>query len=201
MKLRTSKGTTVLGLVLILGVMAGLTSYSPTLYRLFCDFTGYGGTTQRASSGSDRIIDRKITVRFNADVNQELDWKFAPLQKEITLKVGEKGLAFYHAQSLASEPVSGTASFNVTPAKAGVYFVKMECFCFSEQVLKPGESIDMPVQFYIDPELASDKNLSEIDTITLSYTFFRSARENQGRAGQTARADGVTDTSRQSKIN
>ena len=179
MKFSEPKIRTVLGLLLIIGVMTGLTSYSSTLYKMFCDFTGYGGTTQRAEVPADTILDRMIRVRFNADVNSALDWEFRPVQKETKIRVGEKALAFYLARSTAEKPITGTATFNVTPAKAGKYFVKTECFCFTEQTLAAGEAIDMPVQFYIDPEIDQDKNLDDIDTITLSYTFFRSAKTGE----------------------
>ena len=167
---------------------------------MFCDFTGYGGTTQRAEVPSDTILERMIKVRFNADVNSALDWEFRPVQKETKIRIGEKALAFYLARSTAEKPITGTATFNVTPAKAGKYFVKTECFCFTEQTLAAGEAIDMPVQFYIDPEIAQDKNLDEVDTITLSYTFFRSAKTDEGEKNEKISAS-ITGTSSHNKIN
>ena len=200
MKFSDPKFRTVLGLLLIIGVMTGLTSYSSTLYKMFCDFTGYGGTTQRAEVPSDTILERMIRVRFNADVNSALDWEFRPLQKETKIRVGEKALAFYLARSTAEKPITGTATFNVTPAKAGKYFVKTECFCFTEQTLAAGEAIDMPVQFYIDPEIAQDRNLDDVETITLSYTFFRSARTGEDEKFDKISAS-ITSTSSHNKIN
>ena len=200
MKFLDPKLRTVLGLLLIIGVMTGLTSYSSTLYKMFCDFTGYGGTTQRAEVPSDTILERMIKVRFNADVNSALDWEFRPVQKEAKIRVGEKALAFYLARSTAEKPITGTATFNVTPAKAGKYFVKTECFCFTEQTLAAGEAIDMPVQFYIDPEIAQDKNLDDVDTITLSYTFFRSAKTGEDEKNDKISAS-ITGTSSHNQIN
>ncbi|MEC9022756.1 MAG: cytochrome c oxidase assembly protein [Pseudomonadota bacterium] len=200
MKTSDPKFRTVLGLLLIIGVMTGLTSYSSTLYKMFCDFTGYGGTTQRAEVSSDTILERMIRVRFNADVNSALDWEFRPVQKETKIRVGEKALAFYLARSTAEKPITGTATFNVTPAKAGKYFVKTECFCFTEQTLAAGEAIDMPVQFYIDPEIAQDRNLDDVDTITLSYTFFRSAKTGEDEKYDKISAS-ITSTSSHNKIN
>ena len=167
---------------------------------MFCDFTGYGGTTQRAEVPSDTILERMIRVRFNADVNSALNWEFRPLQKETKIRVGEKALAFYLARSTAEKPITGTATFNVTPAKAGKYFVKTECFCFTEQTLAAGEAIDMPVQFYIDPEIAQDKNLDDVDTITLSYTFFRSAKAGEDEKNDKISVS-ITGTSSHNKIN
>lgn len=200
MKFSEPKIRTVLGLLLIIGVMTGLTSYSSTLYKMFCDFTGYGGTTQRAEVPADTILDRMIRVRFNADVNSALDWEFRPVQKETKIRVGEKALAFYLARSTAEKPITGTATFNVTPAKAGKYFVKTECFCFTEQTLAAGEAVDMPVQFYIDPEIDQDKNLDDIETITLSYTFFRSAKTGEDEKNDKISAS-ITGTSSRNKIN
>lgn len=166
------KTKTLAGLGLMVSIMVGLTAYSPTLYEIFCEVTGYGGTTQRADANADKILDRKMVIRFNADVNSALDWKFVPAQKAVTVNVGQTALAFYRAKSNDSAPVTGTATFNVTPAKAGQYFAKIDCFCFTEQTLAAGEEVDMPVQFYIDPAIAEDRNLDEVETITLSYTFF-----------------------------
>ena len=167
------KGMTLVGLLAILGVMGTLTAYSVELYEIFCRVTGYGGTTQIATGPADRVLDRRIKIRFNADTNRALPWRFEPVQASVTVRVGEQALAFYEAQSNGTEPVVGTATFNVTPAKAGQYFNKIECFCFTEQTLEPGQRVDMPVQFFIDPAIAQDRNLDDVRTITLSYTFFR----------------------------
>lgn len=157
--------------VLVFG-MGSLSYASVPLYKLFCQVTGYGGTTQVADTISTQVIDRDITVRFNANVDPSLDWHFAPVQNSLKLSIGENALAFYRVENRGSTPVVGTATFNVTPDKAGQYFNKVECFCFQEQLLEPNQQVDMPVSFFIDPELVNDPNLEDIKTITLSYTFF-----------------------------
>lgn len=164
----------------LLAIMVSLVVASVPLYKLFCQVTGYGGTTQQAASPSDSdgvILSREMTVRFNADVNNKLPWYFKPVQHSVKVKIGEEALAFYRAVNNSSETITGTAVFNVTPFKAGVYFNKVECFCFTEQTLKPGEEVDMPVTFYVDPAIAEDNNLDEVKEITLSYTFFKSEEE------------------------
>jgi cytochrome c oxidase assembly protein subunit 11 len=152
--------------------MVGLTFASAPLYSLFCKVTGFGGTTQVADGPADRVLDRIITVRFDANVASGLDWSFAPLQREIKVRVGETSLAQYRATNLSSRDVVGHAVYNVTPDKMGFLFEKTECFCFQEQVLKAGQTVDMPVAFYIDPKIADDHNLDDVSEITLSYTFF-----------------------------
>ncbi len=164
-------------LVAVVLVSTGLAFASVPLYRLFCQVTGFGGTTQVAESVPEAALDRKMTVRFNADVDPALPWVFQPVQREIEVRVGEQALAFYRATNTASTAVTGHASFNVTPHKAGGYFSKIECFCFTEQTLGPGESMDMPVSFFIDPEIASDRKLDGVNAITLSYMFFRARTE------------------------
>jgi cytochrome c oxidase assembly protein subunit 11 len=162
--------------MLLVGVVAGATGLafaSVPLYRLFCQVTGYGGTTQVASAAPDAVGARKVTVRFNADVHRDLPWSFAAAQREITLAVGETALAFYTATNRSSVPLTGTATFNVTPQKAGRYFDKLACFCFEEQTLAPGDSVEMPVSFFVDPAIVDDPNMADVTTITLSYTFFR----------------------------
>ena len=163
-------------LALVLGgvvcAMVGLAFASVPLYRLFCQVTGFGGTTQVAASVPAEVGTRVFTVRFNADLNRDMPWRLqAP--REVSLKVGEAGLAFYRAENLSSRPVTGTATFNVTPLKAGSYFNKVQCFCFEEQRLLPGESAELGVSFFVDPAITRDPNLDEVTTITLSYTFFR----------------------------
>jgi cytochrome c oxidase assembly protein subunit 11 len=161
-------------LTLVVGAMVGLTFASVPLYRMFCQVTGYGGTTQVATAVPEAVSDRRITVRFNADVNPKLPWKFQPIDHAITLRVGESGLAFFRAENLSDRPVTGTATFNVTPLKAGQYFDKTQCFCFDEQRLEAGESAEMGVSFFVDPAILDDRNLDDVSTITLSYTFFKS---------------------------
>lgn len=152
--------------------MVALSFAAVPAYRAFCQVTGWGGTTQRADAEADRVVARDITVRFDATVSQGLAWRFKPEQPSQTLKIGETGLAFYEAENLIDKPVTGRATFNVSPAKAGIYFKKIECFCFTEQTLQPGQKVSMPVTYFIDPALADDKNLDEVQTITLAYTFF-----------------------------
>jgi cytochrome c oxidase assembly protein subunit 11 len=142
------------------------------LYQMFCQATGYAGTTQRANKASATVLERTVTVRFDATVAPNLQWTFEPVQREVTVKFGETSLAFYRATNNSSKPVVGTASFNVTPDQVGVYFNKLECFCFTEQRLEPGESVDMPVSFFVDPAMVKDKDAAHIGQITLSYTFF-----------------------------
>ncbi len=152
--------------------MAALSFAAVPAYRAFCQVTGWGGTTQRAEIEANRTLSRQITVRFDATVNQDLLWRFKPEQVAQTLHIGETSLAFYEAENLANIPVTGRATFNVSPAKAGIYFRKIECFCFTEQTLQPGEKVSMPVTFFVDPAIADDKNLDDVQTITLAYTFF-----------------------------
>ncbi|MEQ8814221.1 MAG: cytochrome c oxidase assembly protein [Thalassobaculum sp.] len=166
--------------------MVGMAYASVPLYEIFCRVTGYGGTTQVATAGADRVLDRSMTVRFDSNVNPELPWTFKPVQRSMTLKVGETRLAFYEATNTGSETLVGTATFNVTPDKSGLYFDKIDCFCFTEQVLRPGETVDMPVSFYLDPALADDRKMDGVTTITLSYTFFRA--QDQSKARQLAEA-------------
>lgn len=170
--MRRGKYATVLLAVGILGTMGVLTIYSVSLYEWFCRVTGYGGTTQVAEAAANEVLDRTITVRFNADTNPALPWSFRPAQRAVEVRVGEASVAHYRADSVSDAPSSGTATYNVTPMKAGKYFVKIQCFCFTEQTLASGEGVDMPVQFYIDPRIAEDRDMDDVSTITLSYTFF-----------------------------
>ena len=187
------KGITVLCLLVVLGGMGTLTAYSVELYEIFCRVTGYGGTTQIADRPSDRVINRTITVRFNADTNGGLPWRFEPVQDSVTVRVGEQAMAFYQAKSLSDRPVAGTATFNVTPAKAGQYFNKIDCFCFTEQTLDPGQTADLPVLFFVDPEIADDPNMADVTTITLSYTFFKApGAKDENDESTKPRAAGLT---------
>ena len=138
---------------------------------------GYGGTTQRVDQYSDVILDRTIKVRFDANTAAGMPWEFKPKQREIEIRIGETAEAIYLATNLANHANAGTASFNVSPALAGAYFNKLECFCFTEQVLQPGESYEMPVQFFVDPEIINVPEMKDIQTITLSYTFHPLTKE------------------------
>lgn len=152
--------------------MVGLSFASVPLYRIFCQVTGFGGTTQRAERAPGQVADRLIAVRFNADVNQGMAWKFQPVQRSVQVRVGEETLIAYRATNPSSRPIVGVATFNVQPDKAGEYFDKIACFCFNEQRLEPGQSVEMPVSFFIDPKMLDDPNMADVNTITLSYTFF-----------------------------
>jgi cytochrome c oxidase assembly protein subunit 11 len=157
--------------------MVGLAYASVPLYDLFCRVTGFGGTTQRADAAPATVLDRTIRIAFDANVNSGLGWEFKPVQRQQTVRIGEQSLAFYHATNVGKEPVTGTATFNVSPPQAGSYFSKIQCFCFTEQTLQPGQSIDMPVTYYVDPDIANDPDLKNLDTITLSYTFFKADKD------------------------
>lgn len=162
------------GLLLVVIGMVGLAYASVPLYRLFCQVTGFGGTTQRAETLTDvPVLDRTVTVRFNADVDVRLPWAFEAPAEPVQVRLGEPALVSYRARNLDARPVVGTAVFNVTPLKAGAYFTKVECFCFTEQRLAGGAEMDMPVYFYVDPALAEDAALDRVETITLSYTLYR----------------------------
>ncbi len=170
---RPSKNLTVAAACVgVVGTMVGMAYAAVPLYDLFCRVTGYGGETQAAAMAAQTILDREMAVRFDASTEKNLGWEFSPQDVSHTIKVGESGLAFYTAKNMTSRPIVGTATYNVTPHKAGVYFNKLECFCFTEQLLAPGEEIMMPVTYFVDPAIADDQALDSVSTITLSYTFF-----------------------------
>ena len=162
---------TMFKLIGVVCVMVGLSFASVPLYDWFCRVTGYGGTTAVADGGSDQVLDKEITVRFAAATERDMPWKFKPVATTMKIKIGETGLAFYEASNPTDRPVAGSASFNVTPFRAGGYFSKIDCFCFTEQVLQPGETVQMPVTFFVDPEIVEDDEAKLVHTITLSYTF------------------------------
>lgn len=153
--------------------MIGVSFAAVPLYDLFCRVTGFGGTPQTSEQLPNVVLDRTVTVKFNADTGRNMPWEFKPEQREVELKIGARGLTAYEAYNPLSVPVSGTALYNVTPLKAGKYFHKIQCFCFDEQVLQPRERMSMPVMFYVDPAIADDPNMDDITTITLSYTFYK----------------------------
>ena len=162
---------TLLGLVV--AGMLGLSYASVPLYDLFCRVTGYGGTTQVADSSSKIVVaGHPVNVRFDANVNPALNWKFVPVDAVVKVDPGEEVVVNYRATNMGDTPSTGTSTFNVTPMKAGPHFMKLDCFCFIEQTLQPGESIDMPVRFFVDPEIVQDENARDVREITLSYTFF-----------------------------
>lgn len=152
--------------------MGSLGWASVPLYDLFCRVTGYGGTTARAEAGADKVLDRTVLVRFDASRERDMPWEFKPVQRTMEVRIGETNLAFYEATNPTDEPVAGTASFNVAPYAAGPHFVKIACFCFEEQILMPGETMSMPVTFFVDPSIVDDPEAKGIPEITLSYTFY-----------------------------
>ncbi|NKB51021.1 MAG: cytochrome c oxidase assembly protein [Rhizobiaceae bacterium] len=170
-----SAGGNIRTVAVCLGVtfgMLGMAYAAVPLYQIFCQVTGYAGTTQRAEDTTGTVLDKTINVRFDSNIATDLDWEFAPKQREITLKLGEKATAFYTASNFGKTDSYGTATFNVSPGAAGIYFNKIDCFCFTEQKLAAGETVDMPVLFFVDPEIVNDPLLKDATTITLSYTFF-----------------------------
>ena len=158
-----------LGVVFFMGAMAWA---SVPLYDLFCRVTGYGGYTNVSEVGSEIILDETITIRFDASLERDMPWEFMPVERQVEVKFGETALAFYEAYNPTGRPIAGSASYNVTPYGAGSFFNKIDCFCFQEQILQPGERVQMPVTFFVDPELVNDKDAKFAKTITLSYTFY-----------------------------
>ena len=187
------KRRTVLAAAGAIAAMLTVTAYSPSLYRLFCEVTGYNGTTQKSAEAPAAATERVVTIRFTAETQAGLPWRFAPVEREIKVKVGEQRLAHYVAENTSGETITGIAIFNVAPLKAGRYFDKIACFCFDEQTLGPRQRADMPVSFYVDPKILADRNLDDVHTITLSYTFTRAVRQKQAaRPGAEPAARGNT---------
>jgi len=172
MSQQRSNRTVVLWCMTALATMGAATWAAVPLYRMFCQVTGFGGTPMRAEKAPDTILDQTITVRFDANVTPGMPWEFQPEQRTMTLRLGENALAFYKAHNTSDAAVKGTASFNVSPDLAGAYFSKIECFCFTEQTLAAGETVDMPVSFFVDPSILKDRDAAGIKEITLSYTFY-----------------------------
>jgi len=170
---RDRKGLVALSLAGLVAGMVGLSFAAVPLYRIFCQTTGYGGVPQQAEAAPGTVLDRTITVRFDANVDRKLPWTFEPVQRLMDVKIGESNLAFFRATNNTDEPVTGSAGFNVAPGIAGRYFTKIECFCFTKQRLAAGESIEMPVTFFVDPKIVDDESAKNISEITLSYTFYR----------------------------
>jgi cytochrome c oxidase assembly protein subunit 11 len=171
-KLDRNRATAITAACASIGMLA-LAYAAVPLYRIFCQVTGYGGTTQVAEVAPGVVGKRTVTVRFDASVHQGMPWDFRPAQREVVVRVGEPTLIHYVATNPTSVPIVGQAAFNVTPDKAGKYFDKVQCFCFTEQRLEPGQTANMPVSFFIDPAILKDHRLDDVDTFTLSYTFFR----------------------------
>ena len=167
-----SNNRIAMGLSFIVLTMIILVAFSVPLYNLFCRVTGYGGQTNTSEFLSSTILERDINLKFSADVNDSIDWSFEP-PENLEFKVGENILVNYKATNLSDKQTSGTATFNVLPVKVGPYFIKTQCFCFEKQTLNPGESVDMPVVFYVDPAISEDPTMQDVEEITLSYTFFK----------------------------
>ena len=167
-----SNATILVACTVFFSSMIGVAYASVPLYRWFCQVTGFGGTTQVADTASDEVLERTIKVRFDANVAGGLPWGFRPLQREVEVRIGEVTEVAYRSDNLSARPTAATATFNVTPQAAGAYFNKMQCFCFDEQKLAAGEGADMPIVFYVDPDIASAPETRGIETLTLSYTFF-----------------------------
>ena len=182
MKKNNTKFTAIFVIFIVAG-MIGLSYAAVPLYDLFCRTTGFGGTPVafKEENKETNIPKINIKVQFNSDVAGGMNWKFMPVQREVVVQTGTNNLAFYQAKNLSDTKITGVATFNVTPPKIGKYFSKIDCFCFEEQTLESGEIAEMPVSFFIDPEIAMDPNTEEVKTITLSYTFFNSGEKNENK--------------------
>lgn len=170
---RSRPNRTAAWLALVALVMVSLSFAAVPFYRWFCQVTGFAGTTSVAESAPSEVSEQMVTVRFDASLDRDMPWTFRPQQVEMRVRIGETGLAFYEAHNPTDKPVAGQATYNVTPDLAGGYFTKIACFCFEEQVLQPGETVVMPVTFYVDPEILNDPEAGLIREITLSYTFYQ----------------------------
>ncbi len=177
---------TVVPLVLILLGMAGMGWAAVPLYDWFCRVTGFGGTTQVADAGAGEVLDRTVLVRFDASLSRAMPWRFEPVQDSVEVRIGETVLAHYEAYNPTDRPVAGSATYNVSPFSVGGYFSKIDCFCFTQQVLGPGERAKMPVTFYIDPAMVEDEETEGVTAITLSYTFFETELDKQAALDQRA---------------
>ncbi|TMM55215.1 cytochrome c oxidase assembly protein [Sulfitobacter sabulilitoris] len=180
---------TVAQTVGVVVLMGGLAWASVPFYDWFCRVTGFGGVTGISQVAPDEVLDQTIKVRFDGSLNAGMPWEFKPVEREMEIKIGETGLAFYEAYNPTDRPVAGSASYNVYPYQAGGFFNKIQCFCFEEQVLAPGERVQMPVTFYVDPEIVNDRDAKYVHSITLSYTFYEiDLPEGHAAAAQDAAA-------------
>ena len=170
--------------------MVGMSYAAVPLYRMFCQVTGYGGTVREVEQASSVILDQTIKVRFDGNMSPALPWDFKPDQREVVMKIGETKQIYYHAKNLADVETTGQATFNVTPDQAGAYFNKIQCFCFTEQTLKPGETAEMPVLFFVDPDIVKDAESKGIETITLSYTMYPHEKTQPVVSANTPKAEG-----------
>jgi len=164
---------TVLQLVTVVVLMGGLSWASVPFYDWFCRVTGFGGATNVVENTTGEILDQTIKIRFDASLERDMPWTFKPVEREMELRIGEMGLAFYEAHNPLDVPIAGQASYNVAPYEAGGFFDKIDCFCFVQQVLQPGETVQMPVSFFVDPAIVDDREGQYVHTITLSYTFYQ----------------------------
>lgn len=188
------KGRTAAQATAVVAFMASLGWAAVPLYDLFCRVTGYGGTT-RVGAGADLVLDQTIRVRFDASQARDFPWTFRPVERTMEIRIGETGLAFYEAHNPTDRPVAGVASYNVVPFEAGLYFTKIECFCFQHQVLQPGETVLMPVTFYVDPSIVDSPEARHVHTITLSYTFHPADLRPEDLAALPAGAAGTVSAS------
>ncbi|WP_246588051.1 cytochrome c oxidase assembly protein [Paracoccus bogoriensis] len=189
MKRMSPEGRTATRLVGVVITMGALSWAAVPFYDWFCRVTGFGGTTQVSVAVPDQVLDEIVRVRFDSNTDPNLPWTFRPLQNRMDVRIGENGLAFYEAINNSDVPITGTASYNVAPEISGYYFSKIECFCFTEQTLQPGERIEMPVSFFVDPDIVKDRDASWVRDITLSYTFHRT--EPRRAALDTDRAETI----------
>ena len=181
---------TAVALLAVVAIMVGLSFAAVPLYRIFCQKTGWAGTPQRAAVAPNTIALETVTVRFDANVTQGLPWSFEPVQPELALHVGESRLALFRAVNRSNETITGSAVFNVSPDIMGQYFTKVQCFCFTEQTLKPGEAVEMPVSFFIDPAILKDRDAKTVRDMTLSYTFYKVQKPQQADAASRVQNPG-----------
>lgn len=180
---KTRNRASAMALFAVVAGMVGLSFASVPLYRVFCQVTGYAGTPKTENVAAPAgVVERTVTVQFDANVNPELPWRFKPSQRGVDVRLGEETLIHYTAVNLSDRTITGTATFNVSPDAAAQYFSKIECFCFTEQTLAPGQEVSMPVLFYVDPAMADDIDARDIRKITLSYTFYRTGEDDKNKA-------------------
>jgi len=188
----TNKRKTVVQTVSLVVFMGALAWASVPLYDWFCRVTGFGGVPNTAQTGSDVILDKTIKVRFDASLDRDMPWEFKPVERQVEMRIGETGLVFYEAYNPTDRPVAGTASYNVTPYEAGNFFTKIDCFCFEQQVLQPGERVEMPVTFFVDPEIVDDRDAKYTKVITLSYTFYETDLPQETVQADIAQDENIT---------
>jgi cytochrome c oxidase assembly protein subunit 11 len=162
--------------VVLVAAMVGASYAAVPLYRMFCEATGYDGTPRRAEKAPDQVIDKTVTIRFDGNVSPDLPWRFGPVKTTMTVRLGENLMAYYRATNTSDRPITATAAYNISPEIAASYFNKIDCFCFTEQVLQPGESAELPLNFFIDPAIVGDRDARGVTHITVSYTFYPVAR-------------------------